>query len=873
MRVWSSLLLLGLVSAALAAPPPLLSPNDTEFPDSSLLDLTRPAPPRDFLRVSPAGQFVYPDGRRARFWGLNLAHQSVMQPPERIDQVIDRIARAGFNLVRLHHLDDAGRGFLQVGAPGLAFDPERLRLLDHWIWRCGQRGLAVYLDLLDYRNFSAAEGIAQAAQLGRGAKPYAVFDAALIADQQRYAKALLRDHRNPLTGRCYADDPTVALLELYDENGLFIRRMEWLSLVQPYRAQLTALWNRYLRLRHGSSAALAAAWGAGGSGRPLEAGWSVERGTVPLQPPRLAPDSPAGDAAERLARARSADAVRFADGLQRAYFRTMRQYLREVVGARQPLTAVGDFTCLPDLRGIAAELDFLGTNYYFDHPVFQPGQAWREPYFFQLRNPLQSTDSWSLGPALTLARMADRPLVVREWNHCFPNPYRAAGMLEVTAYAALQDLDALILFTYGAVPTERQISYFDVHSDPARWGLAALLGRAFLDGQIAPARRQVELGYSDLETVLFKQYRSPLRQLAYVSRLANRCFEQQWETSADLTIASGRSASARYRGERLLLWRGDPVRDSSGREAAETADLLGYPLPLRQLPGDQFRFDGRLLASGSVARGAGGMFPLAALAQRGVQPVGLGSRAAVGFWDVAAGVFGFGDLRAEEQVRAALDALQLLYGDGVGQAQPPRFVADTGQLDRDAGAGLLRVEAPHLVAVAGRLGQQTWQLGPLRLTTAAPQGVMLLASLDEQPLATSRAYVLKCVSSASNSGQVLLPPGRDPAVPDRWRLDRSGQTPVISDGAPGDGWRVERDGQPLLATGQRGGVVELVVRGDQWWWFSDTVGATLEVPASTAEVVTPAGQRATLTPPWVWPAGAAVVELRSVASPGQTPPR
>ncbi len=288
-------LLLALASAVLAAPP-ILDPNAAEFPDAGLLDHGAALPLDDFLRVDGGGHFIDGDGQRVRFWGINVASESVFQPTARIDTCIERIRRAGFNLVRIHHVDGTARGIVTGGPDSLTFDAPKLRQLDYWIHKLGQAGIAVYLDLLDYREFVPGDGIAKAGDLGRAAKPYAVFDSGLIDHQQRYAKALLRDHVNPFNGRCYADDPTIVLLELFDENGLFIRRRDWPELVEPYRAQLTELWNDWLGETYGSTAKLRLAWGASGA-EPLQPAESIERRTVRLPDLELGPDEPAATTA------------------------------------------------------------------------------------------------------------------------------------------------------------------------------------------------------------------------------------------------------------------------------------------------------------------------------------------------------------------------------------------------------------------------------------------------------------------------------------------------------------------------------------------------------------------------------------------------
>jgi hypothetical protein len=141
---------------------------------------------------------------------------------------------------------------------------------------------------------------------------------------------------------------------------------------------------------------------------------------------------------------------------------------------------------LADLKSMSEELDFIGSNFYYDHPYWAQGaKAWTPPSFFHNHNPMSDIDDRSMAAAVSLARIKNKPFVVREWNYCWPNRNRAAGMVEAAAYAALHDIDAMILFVYETRPTAR-VSYFNVRSDPTRWGLCGVGAQIFLKGLIKP---------------------------------------------------------------------------------------------------------------------------------------------------------------------------------------------------------------------------------------------------------------------------------------------------------------------------------------------------------------------------------------------------
>src|SRR5205085_7595653 len=144
--------------------------------------------------------------------------KSVWVDRQTIDRVVDVLARSGCNMVRFEALDSIG-GFLDV--PGSSssrkIDPDKLAILDYWISRLRERGIYYYLDLLDFRQFKEGDGVPNADQLGRAAKPYAFFDRRLIELQKEFARQLLQ-HKNPLTGLRYADDPSLALVEICNEH-------------------------------------------------------------------------------------------------------------------------------------------------------------------------------------------------------------------------------------------------------------------------------------------------------------------------------------------------------------------------------------------------------------------------------------------------------------------------------------------------------------------------------------------------------------------------------------------------------------------------------------------------------------------------------
>ena len=505
----------------------ITDPNQRLFPDSSVLSfehlLQAPAGRHGFLQVRN-GKFAWPAGKRARFWGVNVSNQSVWVDRPTIDRVVEVFARAGCNMVRFEAIDSRG-ALLDI--PGSSssrrIDPAKLATLDYWIARLRERGIYYYLDLLDFRTFKEGDDVPAHDLIGRAAKPYAFFDRRLIDLQKEFAQQLLT-HKNPLTGLRYVDDPALALVEICNEHGFFMKANILDQLVEPYNTGLRQLWNQWLLKQHGSRAGIAAAWGKLQGENVLAdsedpAAYSVKLPLFSSVPASLRQDSSVIDV--RRAPARLRDGVRFLYESQRAYFREMRAFLRSI-GVKVPITGVVSNEIIPDVASAAAELDFTSENYYGDHPAFG-GADWNQgQYYYNNSNPLRMSSFQQFAPWITALRWENKPVVVRELATVWPNRYRAVGIPEAAAYASMQDIDAVLLFGYRLVPNPDELSDFDHQADPAVWGLFGMAAQSYLRGDVAASRHAVTINYTPDSMFRWPNVIGDINRLSWFARLNNR---------------------------------------------------------------------------------------------------------------------------------------------------------------------------------------------------------------------------------------------------------------------------------------------------------------------------------------------------------------
>lgn len=836
-----SLLTLWCALPAGAAPPtlPLLDPNVTPFPQSSLVDfsflLDAPAGKHGFLTTRPDGHFYFADGTRARFFGINIANHSVFQSPDTIDHIVAVFRRAGINLVRFHHIDERGGIIDLTRDDSRHLDPEKLDLLDYWIFKCKQAGIYVYLDLLDYRTFKPGDSVPNAAALGRGAKPYAVFNRRLIDLQKEYAENLLRGHVNPYTGLSYADDPAIVMIELFDENGLFMKRDAWRSLAEPYATEFKQLWNRWLKLRYGNTETLAKTWTNYKGECALQPGESLEKGTVEL--PLMDLNKPStGYARSVSSPARRNDGAQFAYDIHRAYYREMKTYLHGL-GVRVPLTAIVRQDDLPDLRAVAEELDFVGNNFYWDHPSWRVQEDWKLPSFFTGENPISENGVRGVAPSLSITKVRGKPLVCREWNYCYPNPYRSAGILEATAYAALQDVDCLILFTYDSALS--RIGYFDVHADPSRWGLVAIAAKMFLQRDVAPSRLSVSVARSHVGTFSYARYLRPFYSLAWVSQIYNDFFDDTYipripplnkggTGGVDFVLSDGRDTVSKYRGAPTLLYTQSKSVDLYDNQRLEVGRYMDdYAVNLINSGTFQWRFDGILFGEGGQRTFATStpVFSLADVMAQKMVPIGQAEAqgATYGFYDPKTGNYVFNYLSDAGVLRVALDALgRTARNPHVSHhcTETRVFTSDTGELVRQSAAGRLFIHTPTTQAVVGNIGSDEIALSALRLK-ANGTGALIATSLDGKPLVNSQRYLVKMVTDANNTGEDVTLTYLNGLL--RYRLAAFGQAPVLTKGEPATSpIQVFIGSRKLLEVYLSKGTFEMVVDRHTAYFYCDT---------------------------------------------------
>ncbi|MGA2114076.1 MAG: hypothetical protein ABSH56_04930 [Bryobacteraceae bacterium] len=444
---------------------------------SFLLD--PPAGNAGFIRIQN-GHFVKPDGSRIRFWGVHFtdwSRGSVEIPPkEDAGMWAATLARYGINLVRLHFLDlPSPRGIVDsTGNDSRSFDPRQLDRLDFEISELKKRGIYVDLNLNVGRSYKAGDGVRDYDKIQWG-KGLTLYDSRLIELEKEYAQRLLT-HVNPYTKTAYRDETAIAIVEIVNENGLYLG---FHPLTPYYDDELTGLYNAWLQ-RNRSSEQLSGL-------RHLA---SVPEG-APV--PRLTNREAAAAPNQRY----EAEMAFYIDTESKFYV-DMSGYLKNTLGVKVPITGTADHghssSPYPMLASLS-KLDILDGHVYWEHPGSPP----------PLNTPMVDDPLHSTVVQLSRTAFAGKPYTVSETNHPFPNEWASEGIPILAAYGSFQDWDAIVVYTFEPKLAADWKPYvgdpFDVSLDPVRMTQMAAGALTFLRGDVRPAQQTVARTYSNQQVI------------------------------------------------------------------------------------------------------------------------------------------------------------------------------------------------------------------------------------------------------------------------------------------------------------------------------------------------------------------------------------
>ena len=420
-------------------------PGPEPFGNDALLNLRS-------LNEAEAGQSGYiqangdsfrlGNGRPVRFWAVNTSAPPGDLSKEAMDLMAARFAKLGINMVRIH-----GALFDRTGNDPTKIDPARLDNYFYLINALKKQG--IYAHLSDYFplwfNVKPSDGIPGADDiLGKIPFGLLIFEPRMQAIYKSWLRQILTT-KNPYSGRTLAEEPSVGLFEIQNEDSLFFWTFQPASLGRGPREHLEKKFAAWLTNKYGALPRAFAAWPGdkhpddlpADSRAGLYGAFEMSSAGFPKQSP---------DRQKRLL-----DQVHFLAQLQHDFYAGMSKFLRDDLGARWPISA-SNWTTAPGLgfieRYTYSGVDVIDKHGYFggDHAGDASGWSVRPGQTYQDKTAMFDPES----VPFQYVRLPGHPHIQTEiaWNK--PNRFIAEGEPLVSAYESLQGIDGVYFFAAGS---------------------------------------------------------------------------------------------------------------------------------------------------------------------------------------------------------------------------------------------------------------------------------------------------------------------------------------------------------------------------------------------------------------------------------------
>lgn len=384
--------------------------------------------------IANGDDFAFADQptKAQRFYGVNLCFSANYLDHALADKLADRLRRAGYNSVRIHHYE---RG-LTDNKPGLDWSAEALDQFDYLAAALIARGMYLTTDLYVSRP---VEGV-------KNPKVTIPVDEAAFQDWRAFVLKFL-GHTNPYTKRTYAAEPALAWLVMINEGNL---ANYWKDIHgQP-------LWNT---------------------------AWATWRTAHQLPAQATLPDEFHG-----------ADVASFFADTEQASFRRMSAVVRDELHCAALQTNTNGWTNLVTDQGPRVDYDYVDDHFYVDHPRFIE-HDWALPSRCDNRNPLLGGTPGGSGNAFvrlwgkpfTISEFNySAPGRYRAVGGMLTG---ALGALQdwssIWRFAYSHSREA--------VAGPRPMNYFDVASDPLNAAAERAAILIYLRGDLAPATKRLSM--------------------------------------------------------------------------------------------------------------------------------------------------------------------------------------------------------------------------------------------------------------------------------------------------------------------------------------------------------------------------------------------
>ncbi|HEX8234789.1 MAG TPA: hypothetical protein VF600_02445 [Abditibacteriaceae bacterium] len=424
------------------------TPPRDEFSADALLDLRylneKVAGQSGFVRRSADGNdFVLGNGKPARFWSI-LSFYKNEENPEWSHHA-RWLAKRGVNLVRLF---------------GDLFSDENSKLTDirirerDKVWRsvAAFKKEGIYTSYMPFWSHVVSSKHLKSWGIpgdeDQSPSGLLFFDTTMQSGYKSWLKQMF-DTKNPYTGLRLADDASLAIIELQNEDSLLFWTAQGIK-GQQLR-NLEKLYGDFLIKKYGSLDKASATWlAAGAADLTFQEGGKDDfaQGRAGLYITWQLTQPQTGYKAVRLA-----DQLQFLGETMRNFNAEMVRYLRQDLGCKQLINAgnwkTADPVLLNDVERWSYTVgDVISVNRYYTGIHNGPRAGWSWDVGDTFTHATALLDPRSL--PLNMKQVAGFPNVVSESGWIAPSKYQTEGPFLTAAYGSLTGVDTVIPQSIGS---------------------------------------------------------------------------------------------------------------------------------------------------------------------------------------------------------------------------------------------------------------------------------------------------------------------------------------------------------------------------------------------------------------------------------------
>lgn len=399
--------------------------------------------------------FIFPDGEKTRFWGVNTGHDTLNAGNSAIDYLAKSLAKRGVNLIRIHG------AFYEIENKKAIVDEKKLEKIHYFINAMKNEGIYVNISIYFplWFQFGSKTGYPEYESMSNK-NPFMLlqFEPDFQAAYKDAVKQLF-ESVSPHTGVALKDEPAVAFFEIQNEDNYFFWTFSPNNIPDVYLKVLEKMFGSWLIQKYGSLENASKEWGKQTDTRDdfangiagLKAAWSMT-----------------GDGSKGAVKKRMSDQVAFLAENQKNFYANIYSYLRNDLKVKSLVIAGNWATAEPKSLEAVERYTYSAGDVIDRHGYFEPeihqGDG-RQSYSVNPGDKYLDTTGLTIPDRIPIkfVQNSGMPYMDSEINWTNPNRFRAECPMLLSAYASLSGVDAPTLFVIGA-SFDKSIGKFAVYT-------------------------------------------------------------------------------------------------------------------------------------------------------------------------------------------------------------------------------------------------------------------------------------------------------------------------------------------------------------------------------------------------------------------------